>query len=77
MPRRPHPVPAIAAAIVTALALAACASMPAAMSELSWQDQWGDRGRQVLVRDYAMCERLVEQRRGLMASCMAARGWTL
>jgi hypothetical protein len=31
----------------------------------------------VLARDFAMCEQLVEQRRSLLASCLAARGWSL
>jgi len=55
--------------------LAACASVPAAIESLRWTDQWGGRSHQAAQRDWAMCEKLVEQRRGLLASCMAARGW--
>ncbi|RFO97763.1 hypothetical protein DIC66_07925 [Rhodoferax lacus] len=57
------------------LLLAACAQLPAAIKDLNWKDRWGDRGEQVLSRDYAMCQELVEQRRSLLSSCMAARGW--
>lgn len=59
------------------LALGACAYLPQSVEALPWTDLWGDRGAQVLARDYAMCEELVEQRRGLLAGCMAARGWSV
>ncbi len=64
-------------ALTSVLLLYACAQMPVAVAELPWQDQWGDRGRQVLARDHAMCETLVEQRRSLLVGCLQARGWTL
>lgn len=60
-----------------ALALAACAQLPASVDALQWEDAWGDRGRQVLARDYRMCEELVEQRRSLMQGCLQTRGWLL
>ncbi|MES2584896.1 MAG: hypothetical protein V4627_19385 [Pseudomonadota bacterium] len=59
------------------LVLGACASLPASVEALPWKDLWGDRGAQVLARDYAKCEEVVEQRRGLLAGCMAARGWSV
>jgi len=55
--------------------LAACASVPSSIDGLRWSDQWGGRSHQAAQRDWAMCEKLVEQRRGLLASCMTARGW--
>lgn len=64
-------------ALASVSLLSACAQMHAAVAELPWQDQWGDRGRQVLARDHAMCETLVEQRRNLLVGCLQARGWTL
>ncbi len=64
-------------AAMALLLLSACASMHESTAALPWQDQWGDRGRQVLARDHAMCEALVEQRRSLLASCLQARGWVL
>ena len=57
------------------IGLSACASLPDAVSELPWRDLRGDRGAGVLARDYEMCARLVEQRRGLMGACLEARGW--
>ena len=57
------------------LLASACAQLPPSMKDLAWKDLWGDRGEQVLARDYAMCEALVEQRRSLLSSCMANRGW--
>lgn len=62
---------------VSTLGLVACTSLPDAVRELRWQDQWGDRGAQVLARDYRMCEALVESRRSLLADCLAQRGWQL
>jgi hypothetical protein len=59
------------------LALSACTHLHESVAALPWQDGWGDRGPQVLARDHAMCERLVEQRRALLAGCLASRGWTL
>ncbi len=58
------------------IGLCACAYMPKSVEALPWVDLRGDRGAQVLVRDYAMCEQLVEQRRSLMTQCMLARGWS-
>jgi hypothetical protein len=58
-------------------ALAGCAQLPSPVAELPWMDLWGDRGAGVLARDYEMCERLVEQRRGLLEGCMTARGWSV
>jgi hypothetical protein len=55
--------------------LAACASVPTAIDSLRWNDLWGGRSHQAAQRDWAMCEKLIEQRRGLLASCMAERGW--
>ena len=57
--------------------LSACAYMPKSVADLPWVDLWGERGAQVLVRDYAMCESLVEQRRGLLSGCMLERGWSV
>lgn len=59
------------------LVLSGCAQLQPSVAGLPWQDAWGDRGRQVLARDYAMCERLVEQRRSQLAACMRNRGWHL
>ena len=59
------------------VALAACASLPPSFAELAWADQWGDRGRGVLERDFVMCSDLVESRRSQLPSCMSARGWSL
>jgi hypothetical protein len=59
------------------LALCACASVPAAVQALDWRDAWGDRGQQVLARDYVWCVEAVENRRSLLGACMAARGWRL
>jgi hypothetical protein len=58
------------------LLLCSCAQLPQSMKELDWKDAWGDRGEQVLARDYEMCEQVVEQHRGLLSACMANRGWT-
>lgn len=57
------------------LGLVACAQMPAQVAALDWQDMYGDRGAQVLARDYIMCTELIEQRRSLLGGCMATRGW--
>jgi hypothetical protein len=57
--------------------LVACAQLPKSMIEHGWTDLWGDRGDGVLARDYHMCSKLVEQRRGLLAGCMDARGWKI
>jgi hypothetical protein len=65
--------------LVLALAawLAACASLPESFSQLTWQDQRGDRGVQVQQRDLAWCLESVETRRSLLAPCMTERGWAL
>lgn len=55
----------------------ACAQLPKSMADLGWTDNLGDRGEGVLARDYQMCTELVEQRRSLMAGCMASRGWQI
>ncbi|MEY4098910.1 MAG: hypothetical protein RL300_81 [Pseudomonadota bacterium] len=57
--------------------LCACAQLPSSVTNLPWQDDWGDRGTGVLARDYEMCKHLVEQRSSLMEGCMSARGWTI
>ena len=57
--------------------LGACAQLPPSVATLDWQDRWGDRGAGVLARDYAMCSELLEQKRSLMGSCMAGRGWEI
>jgi hypothetical protein len=57
--------------------LAGCAQLPQAMADQGWTDLLGDRGQGVLARDYEMCSELVEQRRGLLAGCMEARGWKI
>ena len=62
--------------LLLGLLLTGCAQLPQSIKELNWKDEWGDRGDQVLARDYEMCQRLVEQRRGLLSACMANRGWT-
>jgi len=58
------------ALLATALLLTACAPLHPAIAALPWQDQWGDRGAQVLARDHAMCGELVEQRRGQLPDCL-------
>jgi hypothetical protein len=63
-------------ALLLVMLLTACAQLPESIQELNWKDEWGNRGEQVLARDYEMCQTLVEQRRGLLSSCMANRGWT-
>jgi hypothetical protein len=67
--------PALFCGAAITLVLAGCAQLPQPVAELPWKDLWGDRGAGVLARDYEMCESLVEQRRGLLEGCMAARGW--
>ncbi|MCP5280707.1 MAG: hypothetical protein H6930_03730 [Rhodoferax sp.] len=75
------PIPSAAARTVllalTLSVLSACTHLHASVAALPWKDGWGDRGPQVLARDHAMCERLVEQHRALLAGCLASRGWTL
>ena len=63
-------------AFLLGLLLCSCAQLPQSIKELDWKDASGERGEQVLARDYAMCEQLVEQRRGLLSACMANRGWS-
>ncbi len=65
------------AAVGIAIVLSACAQLHESTAALHWQDAWGDRGRQVLARDHAMCQRLVEHRRSLLANCLASRGWSV
>jgi hypothetical protein len=62
-------------AIFLCFLAASCAQLPPSFKALDWKDDWGSRGEQVLARDYAMCQQLVEQRRGLLSTCMANRGW--
>ena len=57
--------------------LSACAQLPPGMAQLEWVDLYGDRGSQVLTRDYVMCTELIEQRRSLLEGCMANRGWRI
>ena len=63
----------VALAVVNGLA--ACAEVALGASADVWSDREGDRGVQVLARDYAQCAALVETRRSLMTGCMAVRGW--
>jgi hypothetical protein len=58
------------------LLLVSCASMPQAYAELPWKDMRGDRGDQVMARDFEMCEKLAEQRSQLKG-CMASQGWEI
>lgn len=67
----------LSAATALLAGLVACAQLPPSMAEHGWSDLWGDRGAGVLARDYQMCAELVEQRRGLLAGCMEARGWKI
>jgi len=55
--------------------LAACTSLTNSFSQLTWQDQRGDRGVQVKQRDLTWCLESIETRHSLLASCMAERGW--
>lgn len=48
--------------------------MPQAYAELTWKDMRGDRGEQVMYRDFEMYERLAEKR-SLLKGCMASQGW--
>lgn len=57
--------------------LTACVSMPESFSQLKWQDQRGDRGLQVMQRDFVWCADAVETRRSLQEQCMSERGWAL
>ncbi|TAG25779.1 MAG: hypothetical protein EAZ37_11750 [Burkholderiales bacterium] len=57
--------------------LTACASMPESFSQLKWQDQRGDRGWQVMQRDFIWCAEAIETRRSLAEQCMSERGWAL
>ena len=59
------------------LGLVACASLPPSVQGLAWRDAWGDRGSQVLAREYAGCADAVESRRSQLSACMAHRGWLL
>ncbi|WP_395668129.1 hypothetical protein [Rhodoferax sp.] len=71
-----HNCRAVAATLGTVLLLAGCAQIPQAYAELPWKDMRGDRGSQVMARDFEMCERLVEARSQLKG-CMASQGWEL
>jgi hypothetical protein len=62
---------------IVIILLTACASMPESFSQLKWQDQRGDRGQQVLQRDFLWCAEAVETRRSLAEQCMNERGWAL
>lgn len=73
----PQRNPRCLAAVLALPMLAACSHLHESTAALPWKDGWGDRGSQVLARDHAMCERLVEQRRNLLSGCLASRGWTL
>jgi starvation-inducible outer membrane lipoprotein len=57
--------------------LTACSSLPESFSSLKWQDLRGDRGSQVMQRDFAWCSDAVETRRSLHEQCMSERGWVL
>lgn len=58
------------------LLLSGCAQMPQAYAELPWKDMRGERGEQVMYRDFEMCERMSEQRSQLKG-CMASQGWEI
>lgn len=60
-----------------AFLLTACTSLPESFSELKWQDQRGDRGLQVMKRDFTWCSYAIETRRSLHEQCMRERGWAL
>jgi hypothetical protein len=62
---------------LTALLVTACTSLPESFSSLEWQDLRGDRGSQVMHRDFAWCAEAIETRRSLHAQCMSERGWAL
>lgn len=64
-------------ALPLAALLGACAALPASVSALNWQDDWGDRGRQVMARDHAQCAELLESKRSQMQACLLQRGWRL
>ena len=60
-----------------ALFFTACVSLPESFAEIKWQDLRGDRGQQVMKRDFAWCSDAVETRRSLHEQCMIERGWAL
>ncbi len=60
-----------------ALFLTACASLHESFAEIKWQDLRGDRGQQVMKRDFTWCSDAVETRRSLHEQCMIERGWAL
>lgn len=39
-----------------------CAHLHESVAVLPWKDHWGERGVQLMARDYAMYENLVKQR---------------
>ena len=59
---------------IAVVLLSGCAQMPQAYAELPWKDLRGERGEQVMYRDFEMCERLAEKR-SLLKDCMASQGW--
>ncbi len=61
--------------IKLALVLTACTGLPESFTEIKWQDLRGDRGLQVMKRDFAWCSVAVETRRSLHEQCMIERGW--
>ncbi len=63
--------------ILSVLLLAACTSLPESFSPLKWQDLRGDRGSQVMQRDFSWCSNAIETRRSLHEQCMNERGWVL
>lgn len=67
----------VAAAAAIAMLLNACTSMPQSYSQISWQDLRGERGLQVMKRDFTYCSDAIETRRSLHELCMSERGWAL
>jgi starvation-inducible outer membrane lipoprotein len=63
--------------VLLALLLTACTSLPESFSSLKWQDLRGDRGSQVMHRDFAWCSDAIETRRSLHELCMSELGWAL
>lgn len=63
--------------LIAPVFLSACTSLHESFSQITWQDQRGDRGNQVMQRDLAWCLELIETRRSLLEACMHERGWSL
>ncbi len=70
-------MPRVASLLTSSLMLMACTSMPESFSQLKWEDLRGDRGSQVMQRDFVWCADAIETRRSLLELCMNERGWAL